>query len=197
MLDEVNEKSQSESFTKKNKKEKDQVIKSKNEQLKYPFLDRIDAYHQIDGNVAVTRTVNAWIYLSHKFNKVAIETIGTKKNGVIQNDITNHATYIMDLKTFEEMKSIFIENEGERNVLNFGDVISYFRTNKEKHELSRICHTKHWKERLKEQIAGKENLKKDNKSNKSNKNNNSDNNKNIKTNTNKENNVQQEKDEKE
>lgn len=197
MLDEVNEKSQSESFTKKNKKEKDQVIKSKNEQLKYPFLDRIDAYHQIDGNVAVTRTVNAWIYLSHKFNKVAIETIGTKKNGVIQNDITNHATYIMDLKTFEEMKSIFIENEGERNVLNFGDVISYFRTNKENPELSRICHTKHWKERLKEQIAGKENLKKDNTSNKSNKNNNSDNNKNIKTNTNKENNVQQEQDEKE
>ena len=146
--------SDSESYGKKTTRSGNTI---KSEQQKYPFLDRNDAYYTIDKDVSFTRTLNAWIYLSHKFDKVAIETIGTKKNGKIQNDLTNHATYTMNVKTFEDMKDVFIEKDSKnRKAINFSEVFSYYRLNKDGKNMGRICHTKHWKERIKEEFTEKQ-----------------------------------------
>lgn len=155
-IDDISDRQNSDSESYENKTTRSgNTIKS--EQQKYPFLDRNDAYYTIDKDVSFTRTLNAWIYLSHKFDKVAIETIGTKKNGKIQNDLTNHATYTMSVKTFEDMKDVFIEKDSKnRKAINFSEVFSYYRLNKDGKNMGRICHTKHWKERIKEEFTEKQ-----------------------------------------
>lgn len=151
MLDEVNEntKKGAPSYS-KGKKIKFGEKNEKGERIKYPLLDRHDTYYGIDNNVILTRAANAWVYVSHKYNRAAVETVGTKQKGVVKNDLTNHASYTMDLETFEAMKKYFIEEKDSERVLNFSNIISYFRANKDNPNLKRVCHSKAWKTKIRE-----------------------------------------------
>lgn len=151
LLDEIPEDSK-EQFIKHAKSKNTKIANGKirNEQIKYPFFDRHDTYYGIDNNITFTRTSNAWIYISHKLGRVAIETIGTKKRGSIKSDLTNHSSYTMDIKTYESMKDRFIETVDDQKVLNFPTVISYFRKNKDDSNLKRVNHIKTWKDKIKD-----------------------------------------------
>ena len=162
ILDEINENTKKE-FVKvpsksKSKKENTSV---KAEQIKYPFFDRHDTYYNIDNTITFTRTANAWIYVSKKYNRVAIETIGTKKHGSIKSDLTNHSSYTMDLNTYEQLKEKFIDIEDDKRTLNFSNVISYFRMNKDDPNLKRVNHIKTWKQKIKESFYTDEDYEKE------------------------------------
>ena len=55
------------------------------------------------------------------------------------------------------MKDVFIEKDSKnRKAINFSEVFSYYRLNKDGKNMGRICHTKHWKERIKEEFTEKQ-----------------------------------------
>ena len=151
LLDAIPEESK-EQFVKHAKSKNSNISNGKirNEQIKYPFFDRHDTYYGIDNNITFTRTANAWIYISHKLGRVSIETIGTKKKGSIKSDLTNHASYTMDIKTYESMKDYFIKKLDDEKILDFPTVISYFRKNKDNSKLKRVNHVKTWKNKIKD-----------------------------------------------
>ena len=66
---------------------------------------------------------NGFIFKSPKYDKVIIESLGKKgKGGKLQNDVTNHRTYIMSTDSFEKVKSDIIENDGDGREIEDGSL---------------------------------------------------------------------------
>ena len=101
---------------------------SKAEQQKFPLLKRIGNIKNIDETMIVDAKNNGFIFKSPKYDKVIIESLGKKgKGGKLQNDITNHRTYIMGCESFEKNKSQIIENDGDGREIVFEEVIRIIR----------------------------------------------------------------------
>ena len=129
---------------------------AKPDQEKFPLLKRMGAIKSVDKDIAVDTKNNGFIFKSDKYGKVIIETFGKKgKKGKIENDTTDHRTYIMDLDDYEKLKGRLLDSNMDGREIIFGEVINVIRE-KIVSNGSWINHRdeKGWANRLKEKVIG-------------------------------------------
>ena len=122
-------------------------------QRRFPLFERFDCLFSIDKSSVFNKKGPALVFDVKKYGKTVIETLGTIKDEILQNDLTNHRTFIMDSDTFERYKDEFITELNGKEIVQFKKLIEWFDDNKDVLDLSECKHTKNWKENIKKKIG--------------------------------------------
>ncbi|MBP3255562.1 MAG: hypothetical protein J6M60_03635 [Clostridia bacterium] len=138
-----------------NKKDSNVVssIIEENTQRRFPLTERYGCILSLDKNSTVNVKGPALVFNVKKYDKTVIETLGTMKDEVLQNDLTNHRTYIMDKNTYEQYKCEFTVLEDEKEIIQFGKLYKWYKENKDLLHLNECIHKEHWEENIRKKIT--------------------------------------------
>ena len=122
-------------------------------QTRFPLFDRFDCLFALDKMTIVNKKGPALVFNLKTSRKTIIETLGTIKDEVLQNDLTNHRTFIMDTETFERYKDVFTSCLNGLEVIQYKKLIAWFDESKELLHMEECKHTKNWKENVKRKVG--------------------------------------------
>lgn len=120
-----------------------------NQQQSFPLLERIGVIRKIDSNMEVEAKNNGFIFKSPKYKKTIIESLGKKlADDNVQNDQTNHRTYIINQQEYEKQKSRILGSSFAGVEIAFIEIIKLFRENKGTIDYKYFNHSKNWENNL-------------------------------------------------
>ncbi|MBP3255563.1 MAG: hypothetical protein J6M60_03640 [Clostridia bacterium] len=122
-------------------------------QRRFPLFERFDCLFTLDKNSIFNKKGPALVFEMKRYGKTVIETLGTIKDEVLQNDLTNHRTFIMDTDLYEKYKNEFTSTLNGEEIIQFKRLIEWFDDNKDVLNMSECKHTKNWKENIKKKIG--------------------------------------------
>ena len=132
------------------KRNESEFTGSSDKQRRFPLFERFDKLFSLDVDTVANKKGPAIVFYTPR--KTIIETLGTLKDNVLQNDLTNHRTFIIDTNEYELNKHIFTTITQEGEIIQYNKLISWFDDNKEFFNMRAFSHTKYWARNIQEYI---------------------------------------------
>ena len=136
----------------------------KDNQRRYPLFERFDSLFTIDPYTVFNKKGPALVFNLKTLNKTIIETLGTIKDDVLVQDLTNHGTFIVDSDVYEENKKEFT-TESESNhkeIIQYNRLLEWFNEYKYDTGFGYFKHTKNWAANVRKALGIKEDKNKKN-----------------------------------
>ena len=129
----------------------------KDNQRRFPLFERFDNLFTLDNNTIFNKKGPALVFKTKSLGKIIIETLGTIKDDVLVNDLTNHRTFIIDADVYESYKDDFTTILNGKEIIQYNKLINWFDENKDILEIEECRHSKNWKENVRRKVGAPNN----------------------------------------
>ena len=113
-------------------------------QRRFPLFERFDSLFTLDEQTVFNKKGPALVFNCKTLNKTIVETLGTIKDDVLVQDLTNHGTFIMDTEVYESQKEEFITEVNGKEIIQYNRLLDWFNQYKYDEGFDYFKHTKNW-----------------------------------------------------